>query len=65
MKKFISGLLVGLLISSTVVFGANIIKSAEYNTTKIVFDGNELDVSTQPMVSIQEEGVDGVRNYMP
>ncbi len=65
MKKFIMGLVTGLTISTTVVFGSNMIKSAEYNTSKIIFDGVELDTSGQPMVSIQEEGSSGVKNYMP
>ncbi len=65
MKKFIMGLFTGLAITTTAVFGSNLIKSAEYNTSKIVFDGVELDTAGQPMVSIQEEGVSGTKNYMP
>jgi len=41
------------------------IQSAQYNQNKVIFNGQTLDLSGQPMISVQEEGVSGIYNYMP
>ncbi len=64
MKKFVAGLLVGLLISTTAVFGAGVIKSAQYNTNKVIFNGETLALN-QPLISVVEEGSSNASNYMP
>ncbi len=65
MKKFACGLLAGVLISSSVAYGASVIKSAEFNTNKVIFNGKQLDLSAQPMVSVIAQGSDNASNYMP
>ena len=65
MKKFSLGLLIGILLSSSIiVFGANIIKSAEYNNTNVSINGVVQELEN-PLVSIIEEGSPNMVNYMP
>ena len=65
MKKFVAGLLCGMLLSSVALFGASTIKSAEFNSNKVVFDGKALDLSAAPMISVIKEGETAIVNYMP
>lgn len=62
MKKFILGFLTCLLLSTTVVYGASIIKSAYFNETlKLAVNGSQADVA---FVTVEVEGEQYGRNYV-
>ena len=64
LQGFICGVLITLLASGA-VYAATTIKSAEFNSNKVYFDGEEIDLSAQPMVSVTKSGEVDPRNYMP
>jgi len=41
------------------------ISSAEFNENKVLYNGEELDLSSQPMISVVNEGEVYFSNYMP
>jgi len=41
------------------------IASAEYNETKVIFDGEEMDLGGRRLVSVINEGETNIMNYMP
>lgn len=63
LKSFIMGAIVATVGTAT-VFAAGGIKSAEYNQSKVFFDGKEIELSS-PMISVVKEGETAFSNYMP
>lgn len=65
-KSFTLGLVVGLLIATgATVFATTAIRSAVFNDTIVIFNGEELDLP-MPLISvITEANPYGVSNYMP
>lgn len=63
-KGFAAGLLVGV-VGLTTVFAAGGIKSSAFNTNKVSFNGKELDLSGNQMISVVKDGEDNSSNYMP
>lgn len=64
-RMFVMGLLAGLLIlAGSAVFAANIISSAEFNETRVIFDDEILELP-MPMVSVILEGGGNISNFMP
>ena len=62
MKKFILGFLTCLLLSTTVVYGASIIKASYFNDTlKLAINGSQADVK---FVTVELEGEQYGRNYV-
>lgn len=68
MKKEIKGFIAGLLVSTvglTSVFASVGIKSAQFNSNKVIFNGKTLDLSSQQMISVIKDGEENMSNYMP
>lgn len=68
MKSSIKAFLCGLIIGSVGVTGvvaAGNIKSAVYNSNKVVFNGKVLDLSDTPMISVIDDKETNTSNYMP
>ncbi|MDR2167124.1 MAG: copper amine oxidase N-terminal domain-containing protein [Clostridiales bacterium] len=63
-QMFVMGLVVGLLLVGTTVFAATAIASATFNDTRVIFNGEVLDLP-QPLISVILEGQTNVINYMP
>ena len=68
-KSFLAGSLSTLLIivialSAYAAVGSGI-KSADYNDTKILFNGKELDIESFPMITVVKENETFGSNYMP
>lgn len=66
LKSLFAGLIIGSMGISS-VFASNLlyIKSAQFNKTKIIYNGKELDISSTPMISVIKEGETNINNYMP
>ena len=64
LKYFAAGLAAGL-IGLTTVYAAGGIGSAQFNANKVVYNGQQLDLSSAQMVSIVKEGEQNASNYMP
>lgn len=52
-------------IGITTVFGAGGIKSALFNTNKVILDGKILNLNGQQMISVVKDGERNASNYMP
>lgn len=63
-KSILFGIIIGA-IGSTSVFAANQIKSAYFNTNKVIYNGKELKLSNNPMISIIKQNETAASNYMP
>lgn len=65
-KSFTLGLVIGLLVATgATVFATNAIRSATFNDTRIIFNGEELELA-MPMISVVTEANPyGVSNFMP
>jgi len=61
-----TGIIIGIVLSvATTVFAAGVIKSAVYNSNKVIFDGEELELA-MPLISVtEEETPNSFSNYMP
>lgn len=64
LKSFLAGALAAT-VGITTVFAAGGIKSAEFNSNKVFFNGNEISLSAQPMISLVKDGETAFSNYMP
>jgi len=64
-KMLVIGLIVGILLSSATAFAATAISTATFNSTKVVFNGNDLDLA-MPLISvITADNPEFASNYMP
>lgn len=63
-KMFIMGLVIGLLLAGTTVLAASAIASATFNDTRVIFNGEVLELN-QPLISVILEGSTNTINYMP
>lgn len=64
LKSFVSGIIIGT-IGITTVFATVGIKSATFNTNKVIFDGVELNLHGGQMISVVRDGEKDASNYMP
>lgn len=64
LKSFLAGLLVGSFCI-TGVFAAGGIKSTAFNSNKVTYNGKELNLSSNQMVSVVKDGEENPSNYMP
>ena len=60
---YLAGIMTAVLLMS-VVMATGVIKNVEFNSNKVILNGNNLELSEQ-MISVTKEGEDGFRNYMP
>ncbi len=68
MKNGIKGFIVGLFVSVVGVataFASGGIRTAEFNSNKVIFNGKQLDLSSQQLISVVKDGESSVSNYMP
>jgi len=65
MKKFLSGVVIGAIITTSVLAFAATIKKAEYNDTTISLNGEKLVLDQQFVSITSEENPDFFSNYMP
>lgn len=63
-KGFIAGFLAAT-VGMTTLFAAGGIKSATFNSNKVIFDGRELNLGGQPLISVVKDGEVNASNYMP
>lgn len=63
-KSMILGFIIGTLTITSVSATTISIKTAKYNDTKIIYNGNELNLS-QPIITVINEGSQYGSNYMP
>lgn len=63
-KSFVAGVIISSL-GITGVLAASTIKSVEFNSNRVVFEGTEIDMSQSPMLSVVKEGETAINNYMP
>ena len=64
-KMFITGLVVGLLLAGTTVLAANAIASATFNDTRVIFNGEMLELPLPLISVITEANPYAISNYMP
>jgi hypothetical protein len=61
---FVFGLAIGLLGISTVI-AASGVSSATFNSNKVFYNGTEIDLTDQPMISVVKNEETISSNYMP
>lgn len=64
LKSLSAGCIIGALGVTTVI-AVPAIKSASFNSHKVVFDGKQLNLSNAPMISITKNDDNNIANYMP
>lgn len=63
-KSFVAGIIIAT-VGVSAVFAAGGIKSASFNSYKVILDGKELDLGGQQMISVVKDGEQDASNYMP
>lgn len=63
-KSFVAGIIIAT-VGVSALFAAGGIKSASFNSYKVILDGKELDLGGQQMISVVKDGEQDASNYMP
>ncbi len=63
-KSFIAGVIIAS-VGTSVVFAAGGIKSASFNSNKVIYNGKELDLKGFQMISVVKDEEINASNYMP
>jgi len=64
LKSLIAGIIIGALGISA-VFASSALKSAEFNDTRVFYNGTQIELNNLPMVSVYADDETAARNYMP
>jgi hypothetical protein len=68
-KSFMAGAVFALVLAGlglgVYAAASGGIKSVAFNDIKISYNGEEIDISSNPMISVLQEGAAGAANYMP